>query len=354
VVYTLRYDSEEKDAFGSAGALGESTQSRARALAKQRQLQMKRRQQSLATSGSMMRGGAMGASGASFTPGVAQFSAPRAVEDDGYGFRGWGRRGCDARRVESARFDGDASPGDAFDARHFFTTCPRRASRESPLKSVATAEELMLRRPRRALARVLAQPLRGRDPASGIFGRPGGLSDVERSTRHAILSKDGRILTKTFLRRHEGLRRAQRRGRARLKVWRALRPRGPRPAAAPAARRPPARRPRRPRARPPGPHRVPRGLGPLRQAPRRAAHRGARVRAAAAARGAPGEGARAAARGALRARARAPGTGSRSGPASVLHAAPRRASRRRQRITAQTLLLGARRGNTVDGGTPYP
>ncbi|KAJ1445202.1 Tub family-domain-containing protein [Pelagophyceae sp. CCMP2097] len=74
------------EAFGISGALPESTQSRARALAKQRELQMKRRQQSM-QSGAMMRGAGSGAPSpaGSFTPGVAQFSAPRAIDDDPYG-----------------------------------------------------------------------------------------------------------------------------------------------------------------------------------------------------------------------------------------------------------------------------
>jgi len=63
---------ETGEAFGISGALPESTQSRARALAKQRELQMKRRQSSM-TSGAMMRGA--GNNSGQFTPGVAQFSA---------------------------------------------------------------------------------------------------------------------------------------------------------------------------------------------------------------------------------------------------------------------------------------
>lgn len=75
---------EEKSGFGSAGALGESTQSRARALAKQRQIQMQRRQQALQAS--TMSRGATTTDGGTFTPGVAQFSAPRAQKHvDPYG-----------------------------------------------------------------------------------------------------------------------------------------------------------------------------------------------------------------------------------------------------------------------------
>ena len=46
---------------------------------------MKRRQQNLQAT-SMMRGagGAGGAASAQFTPGIAQFSAPRAIDNDPY------------------------------------------------------------------------------------------------------------------------------------------------------------------------------------------------------------------------------------------------------------------------------
>ncbi|KAJ8604491.1 hypothetical protein CTAYLR_000991 [Chrysophaeum taylorii] len=70
--------------YGMSGALPESTQSRARALARQREIQMRKRQQSM-QSAAMMRGASGMLPNGQFTPGVAQFSAPRAVDDDPYG-----------------------------------------------------------------------------------------------------------------------------------------------------------------------------------------------------------------------------------------------------------------------------
>jgi len=92
-VYGESKEEEKSSGFGSAGALGESTQSRARALAKQRQIQMQRRQQALQAS-TMSRGAAhMSSEGHTFTPGVAQFSAPRAQKNvQEYGAFGRSRR----------------------------------------------------------------------------------------------------------------------------------------------------------------------------------------------------------------------------------------------------------------------
>jgi hypothetical protein len=92
-LYGESKDEEKSSGFGSAGALGESTQSRARALAKQRQIQMQRRQQALQAS-TMSRGAAhMSSEGHTFTPGVAQFSAPRAQKNvQEYGAFGRSRR----------------------------------------------------------------------------------------------------------------------------------------------------------------------------------------------------------------------------------------------------------------------
>ena len=92
-LYSESKDEEKSSGFGSAGALGESTQSRARALAKQRQIQMQRRQQALQAS-TMSRGAAhMSSEGHTFTPGVAQFSAPRAQKNvQEYGAFGRSRR----------------------------------------------------------------------------------------------------------------------------------------------------------------------------------------------------------------------------------------------------------------------
>lgn len=78
--------------YGMSGALPESNQSRARALARQREIQMRKRQQSM-QSGAMMRGAKGMVPNGQFTPGVAQFSAPRAIDDDPYGPFGDRRQG---------------------------------------------------------------------------------------------------------------------------------------------------------------------------------------------------------------------------------------------------------------------
>ena len=87
-------DNSEDDGghgFGSAGALGVGSSSRARMLAQQRELQLKKRHAAIQSSG-MMRSSADGPIGEQaaqedkkkdnkFTPAVRQFSAPKAVKD---------------------------------------------------------------------------------------------------------------------------------------------------------------------------------------------------------------------------------------------------------------------------------
>lgn len=83
---------QSESGYGMSGALPESNQSRARALARQREIQMRKRQQSM-QSGAMMRGAKGMVPNGQFTPGVAQFSAPRAIDDDPYGPFGDRRQG---------------------------------------------------------------------------------------------------------------------------------------------------------------------------------------------------------------------------------------------------------------------
>jgi hypothetical protein len=70
---------------------------------------MKRRQQAM-NSGSMMRGASGTMPNGQFTPGVAQFSAPRAIDEDPYG--PFGGRGRPAASQDSWRSPYEASGRD--------------------------------------------------------------------------------------------------------------------------------------------------------------------------------------------------------------------------------------------------
>jgi hypothetical protein len=76
----------DDDGFGSAGPVAAPSSSRARMLAQQRELQLKKRESATATGG-MIRSSVDGpdtlrrSSENQFTPAVRQFSAPKAVKD---------------------------------------------------------------------------------------------------------------------------------------------------------------------------------------------------------------------------------------------------------------------------------
>ncbi len=93
ILEDVSYDAQELDdnGFGSAGTLGVGSSSRARMLAQQRELQLKKRHAAIQSSG-MIRSSSDGAPGElavqedkkkdnKFTPAVRQFSAPKAVKD---------------------------------------------------------------------------------------------------------------------------------------------------------------------------------------------------------------------------------------------------------------------------------
>lgn len=83
-------EDDEAQGFGSAGTLNSATSSRARMLAQQREIQMKKRQSLMQNTG-MVRssidstasgGGSPVRSSGQFTPAVRQFSAPKHIKEE--------------------------------------------------------------------------------------------------------------------------------------------------------------------------------------------------------------------------------------------------------------------------------